>query len=175
MVRLTKCGPVMQIAYVTENLESALAFWTQTMGVGPFFLRQHVKFDRVLVRGEPSRPDFSMALAYWGNIQIELIEQHDTSPSIYADWRAAGLQGVQHLCVMVDDMVSTRTLAQQRGGSIVQEVFMPGGAGEAIYVDFGGGPGTMIEYLQLKPELSAGFDAMRLAAADWDGQDPIRR
>jgi hypothetical protein len=51
---------------------------------------------------------------------------------------------------------------------------LPGGAGAVIYGDFGGGPGTVIEYLQLGPEGRAGFAAMQAAHRDWDGRDPIR-
>jgi methylmalonyl-CoA/ethylmalonyl-CoA epimerase len=173
--RLTQLGPVMQIAYVPADFDAALRFWTETMGVGPFFVREHVKLEKVLYRGAETDPDFDMALAYWGDVQVELIRQHNDAPSIYADWRTAGLQGVQHMCVTVEDMAATRALVVERGGTIVQEVFMPGGVGEAIYADMGGGPGTMIEYIWLDPARLAGFAAMRQAARDWDGRDPVRR
>jgi methylmalonyl-CoA/ethylmalonyl-CoA epimerase len=173
--RLTQLGGVMQIAFVPADFDAALHFWTETMGVGPFFLREHVKLEKVLYRGEETTPDFDMALSYWDNIQIELIRQHNDAPSIYADWKRAGLQSVQHMCVLVDDMAKTRKMVGSKGGIIVQEVWMPANAGEAIYVDMGGGPGTMIEYLCLAPERLGGFDAMRTAAGQWDGQDPVRR
>jgi hypothetical protein len=173
--RLAKLGAMMQIAYVPEDFDQALRFWTETMGVGPFFLREHVKLDRTLYRGAATSPDFDMALAYWGDVQIELIRQHNDAPSIYADWRNAGQQGVQHMCVIVEDMAATRRMVAERGGVTVQEVFMLRGMGEAIYVDMGGGPGTMIEYLWLEPGVVRNFEAMRAAAASWDGQDPVRR
>lgn len=172
--RLAGLGAVMQIAYVPADFDAALRFWIETMGVGPFFVREHVQLEQVLYRGELSCPDFDMALAYWGDVQIELIRQHNDAPSIYRDWRAAGGQGVQHLCVMVEDMAQTRRMVAGKGGTIVQEVLMPASAGEAIYVDLGGGPGTMIEYIRLDPARLAGFEAMRSAAAQWDGQDPLR-
>ncbi len=173
--RLARLGAVMQIAYVPDDFDAALRFWTDVMGVGPFYVREHVQLARVLYRGEETAPDFDMALAYWGDVQIELIRQHDDQKSIYDDWRRAESHGVQHMCVMVDDMNATRQLVAQRGGTIVQEVLMPGDAGEAIYVDMGGGPGTMIEYLRLAPDRQAGFAAMKQAARDWDGREPIRR
>ena len=173
--KLAGLGAVMQVAYVPADFEAALRFWTETMGVGPFFLREHVSLEKVLYRGEKTSPDFDMALAYWGDIQIELIRQHNDAPSIYADWKRSGLQGVQHICVLVEDMVHTRAMVASKGGEIVQEVWMPANAGEAIYVDMGGGPGTMIEYLCLAPDRLGGFAAMHAAAAQWDGQDPVRR
>ena len=167
-------GSLTQIAYVVDDLEEPLRYWTQVVGVGPFFVREKVQFDRVLHRGQPSSLSFSMALAYWGDTQIELICQQNDAPSIYRDWRDAGLGGVQHVAVFVDDMVRVRQQIAALGGSLEQEVWMPGGMGEAIYADLGGGPGTMIEYVRLDPSLHAGFDAMKRAAAEWDGTDPVR-
>lgn len=172
---LAHLGALMQIAYVPEDFDAALRFWTETMGVGPFFLREHVKLESVLYLGQKTAPDFDMALGYWGDIQIELIRQHNDAPSIHTAWRAAGQQGVQHVCVLVEDMAAARTHALGQGGKIVQEVVMPDGAGEAIFVDTGGGSGTMIEYLWLRADRRAAFDAMRALAAEWDGQDPVRR
>ena len=36
MKQLAKLGEVMQIAFVPEDFEGAMRFWTQVMGVGPF-------------------------------------------------------------------------------------------------------------------------------------------
>jgi methylmalonyl-CoA/ethylmalonyl-CoA epimerase len=49
------------------------------------------------------------------------------------------------------------------------------GGGDAIYVDAGGGPGSLIEIIQL-PQASIDFFAyMREQARTWDGTDPVRR
>jgi hypothetical protein len=51
---------------------------------------------------------------------------------------------------------------------------VPGG-GEVIYVDTGGGPGTMVEILKPAPGGHEFFAFMRQAARDWDGTDPVRQ
>lgn len=171
---LASLGPAMQIAYVPEDFDGALHYWTTVMGVGPFFVREHVALGKVLYRGKETPIDFDMAIGYWGNIQIELIRQNNDAPSIYNAWKRAGHTGVQHICVVVDDMRKARAKIEALGLRIEQELLMTDG-GSAIYVDTGGGPGTMIEYIHLMPERLAGFAAMRAASIGWDGTDPIRR
>jgi hypothetical protein len=169
---LTELGTICQIAYCPRDFEGALRFWTEQMGVGPFFRRGPLNFPGLLYRGQPSDISFNMAIAYWGDIQIELIEQVNDQPSIYRDWTARGMEGVHHVCIVVDDVQAARAFCVERGYSIEQELFYPGGG--AIYVDAGGGPGTLTEMVQLSAEQAARFDFYREAARTWDGTDPVR-
>jgi hypothetical protein len=61
-------------------------------GVGPWYvirrLRQHA-----LYRGEPCTVTTSIALAYSGDLQLEVIHQDDDTPSIYTEFLASGREG----------------------------------------------------------------------------------
>lgn len=169
---LTELGTICQIAYCPRDFDAALRFWTEKMGVGPFFRRGPLCFPGLLYRGQPSDISFNMAIGYWGDIQIELIEQLNDAPSIYRDWTDRGLEGVHHVCITVDDVAAARAFCVERGYSIEQELYYPGGG--AIYVDAGGGPGTLTEIVQLSPEQASRFEFYREAARNWDGTDPVR-
>jgi len=39
---IAKLGSIMQVAYVPADFESALKYWTETIGAGPFFSIEHV-------------------------------------------------------------------------------------------------------------------------------------
>ena len=166
-------GEVMQLAYVPADFDAALAHWLK-VGAGPFFALDHVQLEDVRYRGQPAKVDFSMLLGYWGDLQIELIRQHDDAPSIYAAWRQAGREGLHHVCILVDDMAAARAAVAAAGGQVEQEAKVPGG-GEVIYVDTGGGPGTMVEILKPAPGGRDFFAFMREAARTWDGSDPVRK
>ncbi len=170
---LAKLGQIMQISYVPDDYDAALDYWTQKMGAGPFFHTEKVELENVKFRGEPSDIQFSMAIGYWGDIQIELIRPNNDAPSMFKEWRATGLQGVQHLCIVVDDLAHARQMNIDLGGTILQEVSLPGGVGGAFYADQGGGPGTIVEYLQIPEAGLQGFAAMRQAHLDWDGSNPV--
>lgn len=170
--RLAALGPISQLAFVPQDFDAALQYWTGTMGVGPFFTLDHVSYREARYRGQPSAIDFSMAIGYWGDVQIELIRQNNDAPSIYRSWRPAGREGLHHVCVVVDDMARARATCAAADASVEQEIFLDGA--EAIYVAPRGAPGTMVEILQPSPALLELFAMMRSAARNWDGSAPIR-
>ena len=172
--KIAGLGEVMQLAYVPADFDGALKFWIETMGAGPFFALDHVQLEAVKYKGQPVEIDFSMVLGYWGDIQIELIRQHNDSPSIYTAWRNEGREGLHHVCILVDDMALARRVCAEAGATVMQEAIVPGG-GDVIYVDTGGGPGTMVEILKPGPGAPQFFAMMREAARGWDGADPVRK
>lgn len=169
---IAQLGDVMQIAFVPRDFDAALRFWTQTIGVGPFFLREHVSLQDVRYRGEPSNVDFGVAIGYWGDIQVELVKQHNDGPSIYKEFLDEGREGLHHVCILVDDMGCARDVCRGIGAEILQEGRLAGG--EVIYVDSGGGPGAIVEILEISEDGRQGFAMMREAARTWDGLDPVR-
>ena len=170
---IARVGEVMQLAFVPADFDAALAHWLK-IGAGPFFALDHVQLDEVCYRGQPAQIDFSMVLGYWGDLQIELIRQHNAAPSIYKSWRDAGGEGLHHVCILTDDMAAARAACAAAGATVEQEGKVPGG-GEVIYVDTGGGPGTMVEILKPAPGGREFFGMMREAHRGWDGADPVRR
>jgi catechol 2,3-dioxygenase-like lactoylglutathione lyase family enzyme len=172
-VSIVRLGEIMQMACVPADLDAALHFWTKTIGAGPFFAINHVKLDRTRYRGELSEIDFSIMLGYWGDMQIELIRQHNEAPSIFKDWRDEDREGLHHVCVLVDDMNAARSVCARVGGTVLQEALIPGG-GEVIYLDPGGGPGSLVEVLKPAPGTREFFKMMREAHRSWDGTDAVR-
>lgn len=170
---IAQLGTVMQMAYVPQDFDAALRHWTETMGVGPFFCMNHIRLEQCRYEGTPSDVEFSIAIAYWGDVQIELVRQHNDAPSIYKRWRDEGREGLHHVCVVVDDLARARQVCAEAGARVAQEGFVAGG-GEVIYVDTGGGPGSLVEIIQLPESTLAGFAYMREQARHWDGTDPVR-
>lgn len=170
---LSRLGPVMQIAFVPRDFDAALRHWTRTMGVGPFFLMENVALDNVRYLGKPAEIPFTMALSYWGDVQVELIKPLDDTPSIYRDGLAGGVDGLHHTCVLVEDMDAARAECAETGARILQEADVPGG-GAVIYADTGGGPGTILEVLKPSPGAPELFAMLKAAAAVWDGAEPVR-
>ena len=170
---IARLGTVMQMAYVPPDFDAALRHWTETMGVGPFFSLEHISLPNCRYEGQPSDIDFSIALAYWGDMQVELVRQHNDAPSIYKRWRDEGRDGLHHVCIVVDDMAHARKVCAAAGARVAQEGEVAGG-GEVIYVDAGGGPGSLVELICLPQSTLDGFAAMREACHAWDGSDPLR-
>ena len=168
---ISKIGPVMQLAFVPDDFDAALHHWTRTMGVGPFFWIEHAGLQNLTFRGAPSDADFGLALGYWGDIQIELIKQHNDAPSIYRTAPYAHT-GLHHVCLLTDDIDDARRAAETSGADIVVTADVPGG-GAVFYADPGGAEG-LVEVLKPAPGGLDFFESMKHAAANWDGNDPLR-
>lgn len=167
-------SPVMQNAFVVDDLERALEHWTGVMGVGPFYLFEHISFRNLLYRGRPAAPiDLTVAIGYWDNLQIELICQHDDTPSIYREFADAHGSGMHHMGVMSNILAADLAHLAQLG---VQPVLQGSAAGMRFaYVETDHHPGGMIELIEATEGARAFFARMREAAREWDGRDPIRR
>ena len=165
-------GPILQNGFAVHDWRAAADHWINVMGVGPFFLMEHVEFEWCTFRGEPAEIDMSVAIAYTGGQQIELVQQHNDAPSIYTEFLGANEPGLQHMGVFVDDLQSTLD-AQDLRRKIVQEGRTTAGVNFA-YVDTIFHNGTMLELIEVDEGIRGAFDYMRRAAEEWDGSNAIR-
>ena len=170
--QLAALGPIVQLAYVPRDFDAALRHWTRDLGAGPFFTLNHVAYREARYRGQRVDIDFSMAVGYWGDMQIELVQQHNDAPSIHTDWKRAGRQGLQHVCVLVDDMAHARATCAAAGATVLQELFLD--ETEAIYVAPGDSSELLVEILRPSQAVLGLFSMIREAARNWDGSEPVR-
>jgi hypothetical protein len=167
-------GPVVQNGFVVRDLEAAVDHWSAKVGVGPFYLLDHIQYGAVYLRGEPLSFDMSVAIAQWGEIQIELIVQHDAAASIYTEFLNRHGEGLQHLGVMTDSLDAHLARLRPLGVQPVQWGATANGMRFA-YLNTDRHPGGMIELIETGPAVEAFFAKIRKAAANWDGSRPLRR
>ncbi|MCL2915484.1 VOC family protein [Shewanella corallii] len=159
---------LFQVAYVVPDIYSAIQRWNK-IGVGPFYVFSHLKFRTMSFMGKTSNPDVSIALSYYGNIQLELIQQHDRAPSIYSDfikWFPNG--GQQHLGVISDNYESDLAYLENIGIKVVQQIEMPDGQ-KASYVNGDRAPDIMIEVIERTDNLTNLFEKIKNHCEQWDG------
>jgi methylmalonyl-CoA/ethylmalonyl-CoA epimerase len=164
-------GPVMQFAFVPKDFDAAVRHWTETMGVGPFYLLENNLLGEGIYLGEPYHCMFSIAIAYWGDIQIELVRQENDAPSIY---KGAEGEALHHTCILTHDIEGARKIAEDSGARVLVEGKV-GADGYVYYVDTGGGPGSIVEILQLASGTEGLFGMIKAASVGWDGSEPLRK
>jgi hypothetical protein len=167
-------GPIVQNAYVVGDLEVAANHWATKLGVGPFYAMEHVQFGPAYLRGAPLEFDMSVAIAQWGEIQIELIVQHDSNPSIYTEFAAVHGEGLQHVGVMTASLDEHLAKLRPLGIEPVQWGATAGGMRFA-YVNTDLHAGSMVELIESGPAVDAFFAMVRKGARQWDGSRPLRR
>jgi catechol 2,3-dioxygenase-like lactoylglutathione lyase family enzyme len=171
---LPRLGPPVQNGYVVRDVNRALDHWTRVMGVGPFFLIENPQFSELWYAGRPTKVEFTMALAQWGDTQIELIHQTNDAESPYRDFTRAGHLGLHHLAVLSSSLEQDLDAMCPFG---VERIYW--GATDAgfrfAYINSDAHPGAMIELIEIGPAATALFAMVKAAARDWDGRDPVRR
>jgi hypothetical protein len=173
-VTQTRFGPIVQNAFVVRDIEAAVAHWSGKIGVGPFYLLEHIAFGAAYFRGAPLTLDMSVAIAQWGPVQIELIAQHDAAPSIYSEFAARHGEGLQHVGVLCDSVDAELERHRSAGVHPVQWGATAAGMRFA-YLDTDAHPGAMIELIENGPAVEAFFAMIKKGAANWDGSRPLRR
>jgi catechol 2,3-dioxygenase-like lactoylglutathione lyase family enzyme len=164
-------GAIRQIGYVVTDLDKALAGFVE-LGVGPWFVIRGMP-QRVLYRGERCEISLSLALANSGEMQIEVIQQQDDTPSIFTEFLVAGREGFHQFAYWTEDFGATMQAVEEAGWPVVWS------GGEDVgtrfaYVEPPNSPATIIEIMELTETTRGMAKFVCDAAASWDGSDPIR-
>lgn len=164
---------IYQLGFLVEDLDTAMQQWISQYGVGPFFTARHFQFLKPSYRGTASAPDVSLAFAYSGGLMLELIQQHDATPSVYTEMRQQRGYGFHHIAFLSSDLDTSIARSQQRALPLVFRADYPGG--RLAYCEsrglLGGG---FVEYVERSDTQRALLDMMHKTAADWDGSDAVR-
>ncbi len=158
---------ILQFSWVVKDLEEAARRWHRTMGIGPFIVNPHIDIGEAVHRGRTQKTDFSVAIAQAGPVQIELVEQHDETPSCYRDTIPAGTEAMHHVAVIAEDYDAAVAAYAAQG----HEIASSGQFGEIrfCYVDTVQSLGHMVEILEESSAIRAFFSMIERAADDWDG------
>lgn len=161
-----------QMCWHVSDIHAAMKNWTEISGVGPFYYIEHPIVENYSYRGTPGTLDITAAIAYSGDTQIELIQQHDDHGSAYRDQFRATESGFHHIAAMVEDydVEVANYLAQG------WEIAHSGNVGDKrfCYFDTRSPMGFMTEILEENSPMRDMFAMIAEAAHGWDGSDPFR-
>ncbi len=166
-------GRVRQNGYVVTDLDAALAHWSTVLDVGPWFALRGVTLEHSEYRGRPAATQISIALANSGDLQIELIQVLDDSPSCYREFIDSTGEGLHHLAWWTEDFDETIRHAGAAGWGVVQSGDLMGT--RFCYFGTQTHPGTVAEVMELTDASRWLAGHVREAAADWDrATEPVR-
>jgi len=164
----------VQIAYHVPDPEKTAQEFARTFGWGPFFLFEHIALSSCRYRGSPAVFDHSSAYGQAGDLMVELITQHDDSPSVLRDVYARDGVGVHHVAHFVPDFKDALRQARAAGVEIALDARTATGTAFAM-LDTTRLLGHMIEIYEQAGDLQKFYRYVRRAAEGWDGSEPLRR
>ena len=166
--------PVLQYAYVVDDLDEGIRHWVETVGAGPFFVMRDFLGTDLTYRGAASSTRVHYAFGQCGPAQVQLIAQDDPGPSIYRDMYAPGEGGFHHVCAPRPHGRLGRTGGRFLGAGYEVASSLTTTV-PAVYFDCRRDLGHFVE-LYGRTERTEGFFAtVREAHESWDGvTDPVR-
>lgn len=164
---------IIQIAYTVADIEDGMRHYGELLHIGPWFLVGPFVPPKGVYRGAPTPMRVSLALAFTGQLMIELIAQHDKEPSVFQETlKARGAHGFHHWAVGARDFDAAVAHYKSRG---YQEAFSdtaPMGF-RVVYFDTSRDLPGMLEVIEMNAAAEDGFHTMYRAAQDWDGSSHI--
>ena len=154
-------GPITQLGYVTDDLEKTAMAWTK-LGVGPFTKMSGVKMPATM-DGETVEIVIDVALAYQGDVQIELIQPLCESASPYFENKQAGIWGAHHTQFTVEDLDAAIAQCEAAGMEMACEI--TSGGGRYIYMR---GAAGWIELTAPNSGLDMLYAMIRKSCTQWD-------
>jgi len=157
-------GLARQVAYIVPDIDVAMAHW-KTFGIKAFLVtRNQNPLQAAYYRGEKSgKTPVHIAFGYHGDMQIELIEALDKTPSIYNEAIERGITGVHHYAICVEDFPAQYNHALDNGYEAVVDSGIDGLA-RMSYIEYPN-TGIILEMIEWNDLTRPYFDAIR---AMWD-------
>jgi catechol 2,3-dioxygenase-like lactoylglutathione lyase family enzyme len=171
-------GNIRQMAMVVTDAEATMREWVR-FGVGPFFVFRNFEVHDYRYLGKPEAgPLLTLGFAHSGDLQIEIIQQHNEVPSGYRDFLLEGHAGVHHVCAWPE---TAQEYDRKRADLLAAgyELVHEGGTQEPIarfaYFRTTLPGGICFELSEaLIPWMRPMTETVAAAAVNWDGRDPIR-
>ena len=164
------------VGYWVADLAEAVDRATRALGVGPFLVHDHVRFDSFdLADGtsitDPDYFDHTAAFAAWGSVVLEFDEVHRAHPDLAA---AYGIRtdGIGHVSWVVEDLAAESARLQALGCALIHTA----GLGDVSVAWHDGGPlfPHPVEVHRAGAPIVGLHGRLTALAEGWDGRDPLR-
>lgn len=161
-------GDICQLGYVVADVDASVDAWSKQLDVGPWTIFRNVTLT-CLYHGNPSAPRIDVALGYRGAMQIELIQQKNTSNSPYRRMIEQQNYGLHHTAFLSDAIDDDIERGRAVGLEPVCDIQQPDGTHYAYLQSSELGEHIYLELLGATDALKRMFQQGVNAAAHWDG------
>jgi len=129
---------IAQVAILVPDLDRAVENYHTYFGIGPWHFYTYARplVSEMTYYGEPADYMMRIALSYFGNMRVELIEP-GTGDTVYADFIREHGYGPHHYGLLVEDMETAFKEVEAAGLRVIMDGagFGPDGDGHYAYLD----------------------------------------
>lgn len=139
---------VVQIGILAHDVKKAAEKWANYLGVDVPEVVVSDGFEKsgALYRGKPCDAKLYQAFFRFDNIEIEIIQPVDDTPSIWRECLDRDGEGLHHISFRVKNMADNIAECEKNGMSLLQKGEYPGG--RYAYLDSMADMKIILEYLE---------------------------
>ncbi len=161
-----------QLGHVVGDIVAAATAWVEAFGVGPFHVLPVIDQKLIYRDGDVRTLRIQVGVTQAGPVQIELIQQHCDTPSLYRDWSREGTSAFHQIATVTGEYSAKKAHFEAMGYGIAAESLS--GRFRVAYVDTVAAFGFYTEIVEQTPGFLAQLHAISETCANWDGSDPVR-
>ena len=166
-------GPIKQWGYLVKDLDAAMAFWTEKLGVGPWWGYRNVELEATF-RGETHTVKMDVGLAFQNGVQIELIHQTNDVLSPYSDFYQTDKEQVMHQIAYFTPEIDAAVALAKEQGMTEEGVCKTIMNQRYVYMASPMLGDVVVELMEVDPGFVADYERCAKEAEEWDGKDPYR-
>ena len=154
-------GRPVQVAYAADpnrDLEDVAKEFRAATGAGPFVVARHISITTCTIAGRPAEFDHSSAYGWWGDVMVELVQEH--TPSVIA--RTTGLH---HMAFMVADLDDAVAWCARLGWPTLLDA-VTGTGQRFVFADARASLGHLVEMYEPSERLLGFYEHVRQLAND---------
>lgn len=168
---------LIQLGYVSRDLDKAVDYWVKVAGAGPFFIADYEPEQQVW-RGEPTHITFRVAYGFLGDVHVEVIQQTGGGNSAYTEALDAAVSvpvgGLfHHMLFLHDGYDAAYNGYLAAGATRCYDAFVEG-VGRFCYLDARAQMGCFVEFVEDATMFEAACKHMKAIHQDWDRSRPMR-
>ena len=152
--RLLDEDAVMQICFVTDNLEKSLDWFADLTGKTPSHIGGAAPHDeaKAVYHGEPAQVSCRLALFRFANLDVEFLEP-GPEKSAWRDLLEEKGPGVHHIAFKTRNMTKRGASLEAKGFAELQKAEFLGSHGRYAYYDTVKDLGIQIELLEFNADM----------------------
>jgi methylmalonyl-CoA epimerase len=136
-----------QIGVVVKDLDSAVKYYSEVLGLGPFRIADERDIPDTTYRGQKHPLKLKQAWVLMGEVELELIQVLG-GDSTHTEFLATKGEGLHHLGFFVEDLEKELAKAKKQGIGVIQSGKIEGGG--FVYLDTVDIAGVIFELVQRK-------------------------
>ncbi len=166
-------GPIKQWGFLVKDLDQAMAYWKDTLGVGPWWGYRNVTLE-AHYQGQVNEVTMDVGLAYQNGVQIELIHQTNDVLSPYSEFYHSDKQQFMHqIAYFAPDIDAAIARGKQAG--MTEQGFCKTMLNQRyVYMAHPMMGDVVVELMEVDDGFIADYQRCAEEAENWDGSDPFR-